>query len=378
MNKKFSQTFRKIIFWFAVSIAFLLLLSNLAAFLDSDSWWLISLVTLVFPVLFCVTAFFLFAWLFVKPLQAILFAIPLVLSTSSLFKSFAINNTPPFSNIKKNGSLRIVTWNVGLLNLMATDATIAQTNNAAIFNELKTLNADVICLQEFFTAVVPGTAYDFIDSISKTMGYPYYYFSKDIPYFSDEYFSGNIIFSRHQIIDSSRSVYSDPHSGALLRTTITTGGDTIDIFTSRLRSVNFEYGEYETIANLKKIADPRLSGTRSMIKKLRLGFKERSGQLKLITAELNKSKRPLILTADLNDVPTGYAYATLKQNKNDVWLNKGNGLGRTFKYISPTLRIDCIFVSKDFEVIQTKRIFSIGSDHFGVVADIDIKKMLND
>lgn len=374
MNKKISSALRKLFFCAGIFAALLLTFSNFGVFLDSYAWWFISLLALIFPVLFCMTAVFFFVWLFIKPRHSIGFAIPLLLSIPSLLNSFAINNAPTFNNSKPAGSLRVITWNVGLLNLMAANSTIAEANNAAIFQQLKKLNADVICLQEFFTAVVPGTEYNFIDSISKTMGYPYYYFSRDIPYYEGQFFSGNIIFSRHKIIDSSRSVYVDTHFGALVKTTIQTGKDTIDIFTSRLRSVNFGYSEYETIDKMKKISDPKLGPAASILKKLRTGFRERSGQLEIVKADLQKSTHPLLFAGDLNDVPTGYAYATLKKNRQDVWINKGFGIGRTFKYISPTLRIDCIFTSKHFETIQTKRILSGGSDHYGLVTDIAIKK----
>ncbi len=298
----------------------------------------------------------------------------MLLSIPSLLNSFAINDVPQFKNSKPTGSLRVITWNVGLLNLTAANPTIAEANNAAIIKQLKALDADVICLQEFFTAVVPGTKYNFLDSISKTIGYPYYYFSRDIPYFANQYFSGNVIYSKHKIIDSNRSAFSDSHFGALLKTTISTGRDTIDIFTSRLRSVNFGQDEYETINKIKKVSDPMIRGTASIIKKLKIGFTERSGQVNIVATELKNSKRPSVFAGDLNDVPTGFAYATLKKHREDVWLRKGAGIGRTFKHISPTLRIDYILISKHFETIQTKRILSSGSDHYGLVTDISIKK----
>lgn len=374
MNKKISTAFRRLLFCAGIFAALLLTLSNCAVFLDSYAWWFISMLALIFPVLFCITAVFFFGWLFIKPRQSIAFAIPLLLSIPALLNSFALNNPPAFNYSKPAGNFRVVTWNVGLLNLMAANTSIAEANNAAIFQQLKSLKADVVCLQEFFTAVVPGNEYNFIDSITKTMGYPYYYFSKDIPYYEGQFFSGNIIFSKHKIIESSRSVYVDPHFGALLKITIESGKDTVDIFTSRLRSVNFGYNEYATIDKMKKISDFRIGATASILKKLRAGFRERSGQLEIVKSDLQESIHPFVFAGDLNDVPTGYAYAILKKNRQDVWIEKGFGIGRTFKYISHTLRIDCIFTSKHFETVQTKRVISQGSDHYGLVTDIIIKK----
>ncbi len=58
----------------------------------------------------------------------------------------------------------------------------------------------------------------------------------------------------------------------------------------------------------------------------------------------------------------------------DAWLNKGFGTGRTFKYISPTLRIDYIFYDSNFKNLQTGKIITSGSDHYGLVTDIVLKK----
>ena len=378
MISKYNSSLQKILFWTGVFVAVLLTVSNFGAFLNSDTWWIPALLSLSFPLLFCLDAIFFCVWLFIKPVLSIIFALPLLFSIPSMLKTFAFNTAPSFQNTPAAASLRVVTWNVGLLNLTAKTPTIAETNNAALLAELKTLNADVICLQEFFTAVVPGTGYNFLDSFSKTLGYPYYYFSRDIPYFSGQFYSGNIIYSRHKIVDSSFTLFSPPRSGGLLRTGILYNNDTIDIFTTRLRSVNFGSNEYETIGKIKDISDPQIRATTNIFKKLRTGYKERNGQLIASTTELNASKRPLLWAGDLNDVPTGYAYATLSKDRQDVWLKCGNGIGRTYKYIFPTLRIDCIFVSNYFVIEQAKRILSQSSDHYGLVTDLKIKKKLND
>ncbi|RYF85959.1 MAG: hypothetical protein EOO03_12510 [Chitinophagaceae bacterium] len=328
-----------------------------------------------FPVLLCCCLLYFIVWLFIRPKQSLVFAIAVLLSIPAVLKSVALHTGTAFNNNPPANNIRVLTWNVGLLNLTARTTTIAEANNAAMLNKLKILNPDVVCLQEFFTAVVPGTQYDFIDSISRTLGYPYYYFSQDIPYFGEQYFSGNIIFSKHKIIDSNRTVFANPYLGALLKTSIVKGTDTVDIFTSRLRSVNFGHHEYETIDKMKKGSDANLKGTASILKKLRTGYQDRNSQVQMIAAELDKTDRPFVFAADFNDVPTGYAYAKLKNGRQDVWLQKGNGMGRTFKYISPTLRIDYIFASKQFEVNQVRRIISAGSDHYALMADVVLKKI---
>jgi endonuclease/exonuclease/phosphatase (EEP) superfamily protein YafD len=74
-------------------------------------------------------------------------------------------------------------------------------------------------------------------------------------------------------------------------------------------------------------------------------------------------------------VPVSNTYHFLKSNLNDSWQKKGTGLGRTFVYISPTLRIDHIFFNNYFSTTQVKRIFADGSsDHNAVVSDLKFSK----
>ena len=51
---------------------------------------------------------------------------------------------------------------------------------------------------------------------------------------------------------------------------------------------------------------------------------------------------------------------------------KGAGIGRTFSGISPTLRIDNIFVDKRYSVQQFTRIAEKLSDHFPIITDISL------
>jgi endonuclease/exonuclease/phosphatase family metal-dependent hydrolase len=73
-------------------------------------------------------------------------------------------------------------------------------------------------------------------------------------------------------------------------------------------------------------------------------------------------------------VPNSYAYRTIGYGMKDAFTEKGTGFGRTFSGISPTLRIDNIFVDKRFNVGQFTRIAKKLSDHFPIIADVEIRK----
>jgi endonuclease/exonuclease/phosphatase family metal-dependent hydrolase len=58
----------------------------------------------------------------------------------------------------------------------------------------------------------------------------------------------------------------------------------------------------------------------------------------------------------------------------NAFAEKGAWLGRTFSGIAPTLRIDNIFADKRYEVLQYVRVKKKLSDHFPILADLDLEK----
>jgi endonuclease/exonuclease/phosphatase family metal-dependent hydrolase len=57
----------------------------------------------------------------------------------------------------------------------------------------------------------------------------------------------------------------------------------------------------------------------------------------------------------------------------DAFLKKGFGIGRTFSALSPTLRIDYIFADKHFKILQFNRLVKKLSDHYMLLADVELK-----
>ncbi|RYD73474.1 MAG: hypothetical protein EOP53_20045 [Sphingobacteriales bacterium] len=215
-----------------------------------------------------------------------------------------------------------------------------------------------------------------MDSLAKNLGYPYYYFSRDVPKVDGNFFSGTIIFSRHKIIDSSKTVFplTGLYGGSIIQAGIVTDGDTVNIFTTRLQLMKFQGDEYRQVHNIKTVSGNTIADTKSMIGKLRYGYYYLSQQADFVRTILNDSKRPLIFTGDLNNIPLSYTYGKVKGKLHDAWAAKGKGFGRTFQYISPTLRVDHLFYDDHFKLLQVKRIMEDGeTDHHGLLADIVVK-----
>lgn len=374
MKTRFKKASINILFFINIVDLVLLTCSNLAHVINpADHRW-IALTGLLFPLLILLTAVFTLCWFFIDRLKGLPGFLFMLISIPVIIHSVAFHPFSSFNEIKQPGSLRIVTWNVALLNYETADSAEAAKKNQVIFDSLQQLNADVICLQEFFTSIIPGNNYNFIDAVSNHLHYPYHYFSYDRSQFDGAFYAGSIIFSKYKIVDSNKIVFPGPFPGSVIQAGILISGDTINIVTTRLQSVHFGNDEYEALNEIKNASPEGLHDTRNIVHKLRYGYTQRAEQVKLVRSLLNENNRPLIFTGDLNDVPASYTYSFIRNNLNDAWLSNGFGIGRTFRFISPTLRIDYIFYDERFDAIQTTRIKSNSSDHYGVVTDLVLKK----
>ncbi|RYY12622.1 MAG: hypothetical protein EOO04_33305 [Chitinophagaceae bacterium] len=369
MKSPFTSIIIKLLVWINAAAAILLLISGYSYLLNPAGYWYISFTGLIFPVIAGANFIMMIVWIFIRKKFAIISFLALVACIPSITKVLALHPEKKFHSAKSTNAIRIVSWNVGLMNIMAKDTQTAIEKNLEILNALRTSDADVLCLQEFLTNREPDGHYNFLDSIRRTMLYPYYFFKIDV----DEGFfvSGTVVLSRLPITDSLALDFPGPFHGSVVKTGIRFGKDTIDIITSRLQSLNFKRDEYAIFSNLKKARPDALKGSRTMLKKLRYAYGEREEQVKMITSLIEQSARPVIFTGDLNDVPASYAYHKIRGRMYDAWLKGGWGIGRTFRRISPTLRIDYIFSDRHLRPVQTKRLLTTGSDHYGLETDVE-------
>lgn len=356
-----------------IIVVFVFLLACLVPYLNPQSWWFLSFLGLGFPFLLIIVIFFAIGWLIIlKPRYALISGIVLVLGIKSISVFFAFHKTRKFNYQKEPQTIRVVSWNVARFIELKRNTNKGSSIRLKMFELIKQQEADVLCLQEFHTST-DSAYYNNITAIQQELGYPYYYFSFDND--GDQHYYSSIIFSRYPIIDTGRIRYPRPTlPDVLLHTDIKVNGDTIRIFTTHLQSLQFGRKDYERIDKIKNARDSLLANSRDIVSKLKKGFSYRSIQADMANEIIKDSPHPVLLCADLNDVPNSYTYFTVRGSMQDAFLKKGFGIGRTFAALSPTLRIDYIFADKHFRIMQFNRIVKKLSDHYMLVADVQLKK----
>jgi endonuclease/exonuclease/phosphatase family metal-dependent hydrolase len=372
MSARIRSITKKVIVILNVLAALAFILSCLAPYLDPQDWWLISILGLGFVFLFILLLAFIFFWLFFKPRLVVISLVALLFGIRSISVLFAFNNPDKFEYNKSPASLRVVTWNVGRFTEWKRNNNKGSQTRLKMLDLLKEQKADVLCLQEFFHSK-DSIYYDNLTHLMKDLGFPYYYYAWD----NDGYLQwvGQIIFSKLPIVDSGIIRYPRPTiPESLIFADVIHNKDTIRLYTTHLQSVRFKKVDFENIEKIKKTEGEVVENSKNIFSKLKWGFIHRSDQAGVVKKMVSQSPHPYILTGDFNDVPNSFTYYTIKgEDLQDAFLESSFGIGRTYSYIAPTLRIDYIFTTPDFSIKQFNRIVKDYGDHYMLVADVQLK-----
>ncbi|MBP9119245.1 MAG: endonuclease/exonuclease/phosphatase family protein [Ignavibacterium sp.] len=349
--------------FFLVTILFLSV--ALVPFLSSGGWWFIAILGLIYPFLLLLEIIFLIIWAVKKSKLVFISALALLLNWQQLSVILAIKGTTASVSIKEEKSLRVLSWNVSRWDERNKEKRGGQSYRQLMFDYIEYLNADVLCLQEFFECTDPKYFEANIPALQK-LGFTYFHFFPIVKIFQDKFQHGLAIFSRHPIVDTgSYSNYARIHSEGLIYCDIVFGDNKFRIFNTHLESPGFGKEDFTEAGSVKP--------SKNLINKLKNSYNYRNIQANSAAEIIRNSPNPVIVCSDIGDVPNSYAYFKLKGNLRDAFLNKGSGFGRTYRFISPTLRIDYLFVDKKIQV-QNFYLPNIGySDHLPLISDLRFK-----
>jgi endonuclease/exonuclease/phosphatase family metal-dependent hydrolase len=355
-----------------IIVAVVFLLASLIPFLNPKDWWFISLLGLGFAGLFFTLVLFILFWLIFKPRFALVSILPLLIGWQNVVVLLAFNTPGQFNYQKAPGAIRVASWNVARFTEWKRNNNKGSQTRLKMLDLLAEQNADVLCLQEFFHST-DTVYYDNLNKVMNDLGYPYYSFAWDSV--GGEQYYGQAIFSRHPILDSGLVRYPRPgQPETLLFADIKVNTDTVRFYTTHLQSVRFRRTDFQDVEEIKAREDSIIENSRNIFAKLKRGIIYRGRQADIVRDLLSNAPYPYVFTGDFNDVPNSYAYFTVRNDMKDAFLEKGFGIGRTYTALAPTLRIDYILATKDFEVQQFNRFVKDYSDHYLLVADLQLKK----
>lgn len=355
-------------------VAFLFLLGCYGYWFNPAWFWPLGFLTLgTFYLLLLLIVFALF-WAFIKPKWCLFSVLTILLAFNPVRRIVPLRFSSSFVVEKKDSSLRMMSWNVEHFDIL--EHKTHPEKKQQMIELIKNYSPDVTCFQEMVGSDSFPDAINYVPVMMQQMGFEYSHYSYNTKIdFDDKHHFGIIIFSKYPVIKKQTvSFYPYDYNSIFQYADIVKNRDTFRVFNIHLQSLKFSAGNLKFIDNPEMKNKQDIEASKSIIYKLKIGFLKRKVQAEHIHDEIVKSPYPVIVCGDFNDVPNSYAYHTIGADLKNAFAEKGSGIGRTFSGISPTLRIDNIFTSKKINILQFTRVVRRLSDHFPIIADLELKK----
>ncbi|MGB5006234.1 MAG: endonuclease/exonuclease/phosphatase family protein [Ferruginibacter sp.] len=375
MAKSILRRFTKRFLIFVNILAAVFFLAGSYGYLLNPAYfWPVGLLTLTAFYFMLLLLGFVFFWLVIKPHLAFISVVALLLAYKPVSNIIAMRLPGPFAQAKPQNTIRVITWNVAQFNVMEDKKNPGVKKD--MVDQVNYYQPDIACFQEMVAEDSAVKDHGHMDEFLEKLKFSNYFYSYNVKedFWGYAHF-GIIIFSKYPIINKQTiSWYPNDYNSIFQFVDIVKGADTIRVFNIHLQTLRFSK------ANLKYIDQPTVEDqtaireSKNIIGKFKKGFLKRQLQAERIRAEIEKSPYPVIVSGDFNDVPNSYAYYTIGKGMKNAFVEKGSGLGRTFSGISPVLRIDNIFVDEEMEVLQFNLIKKKLSDHFPIIADVQLVK----
>lgn len=351
-----------------------LILACYGSRLNNGNYWIFGLINLAVLYFLLFDLFFIIFWLFVKPWLTLIGLISILICWSPIQNLFQFRFDVSFEHKKTRGVLRVMSWNVEHFDIL--EHKTHPEKKQEMFDLINEYDPDIACFQEMVASDSVSNAINYIPDFKKKIKMLDYHFSfnKTLDFDRKHHF-GIVIFSKYPIINKVTFI-PEPHcyNSIFQFIDIVRNNDTFRVFNLHLQSLKFspENRDYLNEPSIKNEED--IKETKTIISKFKTGFFKHHWQSDNVKREIDNSPYPVIICGDFNDVPNSYAYNTIGEGLNNAFTIKGSAIGNTYDGISPTLRIDNIFLDEKFSVEQFIRIKKKLSDHFPIVSDFIFHK----
>jgi endonuclease/exonuclease/phosphatase family metal-dependent hydrolase len=359
------KTFNKIVLFLNYLAAFSLLLSVLAQFINPAAFWFLSFFGLAFPILILINAVFICYWLIALKWHIIISVIVVILSIPTV-TNFWIFSHHKSSNIELASAIKVMSYNVQIFDLY--NWTHNKETRKSIFSLLQEQNADILCMQEYYTSEAPN-GFNNTDTLVDILQ------SKNVhteftTTLRDQDHWGIATFSKYPIVTKGKIVFNTKSNNICIYTDVLIGTDTVRIYNLHFQSVLFGKKDYKFIDELTKKkfeTEDKWERSQNLVSRLKTAFEKRAIQAEIVLHHMATCRYPIILCGDFNDTPASYVYKKISNKLSDSFVESGSGIGKTFNGNLPALKIDYIFMDSTFQSLNSVIEYKKLSDHYPII-----------
>ena len=339
--------------------ALLLVVSYLSMVINPAKLWLMSLAGLMF-VPFLLLNLFLLVWAFMRRSKA--FVIPLLAIIPAMFfmgryAHFRGDEEAPM--VPQDKLLKVITWNVGRFSLAHPSSGISGFDHCAdsVFAYILEQKPDIVCLQEFKIK----------DSRRIRQ-----YLKKKMPGYYSEYYvftgkngsAGNLTLSRLPV--RNRGVIKfDGGTNLAIFSDYEYAGKVFRVYNCHFESYNISFsGIARAMMRQDKEVFAETGG------KMKRSISRRPKQVDQVFNDIESCPVESFVCGDFNDNPMSYTYCRMMRDRQDTFVEAGDGFGATYSRLWPMLRIDYVLCPKSCTVVthETRKVRL--SDHYPVITEI--------
>ncbi|OUJ70183.1 hypothetical protein BXP70_25220 [Hymenobacter crusticola] len=357
-----------VVLWLLVAIA--------CVQIPPHTFWPAAFGALTLPIALGLNLAFVFYWLLRNWRLAVLPLLVAVLTWPHFQRGLALH---PWRTVEATSTpdnqVQVLSANVRIFNVypQLRDPDLASSRNMVQW--LAESSADIICLQEFYNEPRnmrsrDGNVFRTVEQIGRKAG-RHAFVSKSLTNSAGAEF-GIAIFSRYPILHRGTISFGKlTQNHAMFADLRLPGGDTIRVYNFHLQSMSMEEKDIVQSYSSKSGFEQK---SRGLLRRFKRGMIARSVQIDTLVRRFERCRYPILLCADLNDLPYSYSYDQLADHFQNAWATVGTGVGSTYNGRLPFIRIDNQFASSRWTIEECQVHREIPySDHFPTTAIYDLK-----
>ena len=343
------------------------------------TFWPASFGALTLPIALALNLVAVFYWLLRDWRVATLPLLVAVLTWPHFQRGLAVHPlrlAPPAADSTAGLRVRVLSANVRIFNVypQLRDPDLVSTKK--MIQWLADSPAEVLCLQEFYNEPRTSTSkekhvFNAVERIGVRSGRQAF-LSKTLTNSAGSEF-GMAIFSRYPMLRRGTIEFGKlSQNHAMWVDLRLPTGDTVRVFNFHLQSMSMD--EQDIVDSYSSKSGLQKKGL-GLMRRFKRGLVARSWQVDTLVRRFERSPYPLLLCADLNDLPYSYSYDQLADRYQNAWATVGNGVGATYNGRLPFVRIDNQFAGPQWQVDDFWVHYEIPySDHFPTMATYRLRK----